>query len=318
MTARGEGTAGMRSWGNSRELTKVSYGLVQANPGMTRWTTRAVVHAGIVGGIGVLLGLGVAFAGLAVMDSNKGDDASPASLALLAAGGVIVVLGLIAGLTAANLQFAGLISATDDVLHGRPVDEQAAKAAAHARIRPLFAWSTISIVVGALVSLIRGDGDSGILVTIVRALVAGLVAAVWAVVTALVLPVIVLERVGATKAIRRSASIIRSTWGEAVFGSVRIGARFGLRYTLPGVLLLIGGIVLAAVVGEAAIVPGLAVAFVGLVLMIIGTVKAATCRSVFGVALYRWATGEGALGPFSDDDLRGAVETRTGRVPTPV
>jgi hypothetical protein len=41
-------------------------------------------------------------------------------------------------------------------------------------------------------------------------------------------------------------------------------------------------------------------------------VKAATCRNVFGVALYRWATGEGALGPFSEDDLRGAVRVKGG------
>ena len=133
MAAPGEGTAGMRQWGNSRELTKVSYGLIQANPGMTRWTTRAVVHAAIVGGIGVVIGLVVLFGGIAVMDSTKDDSIGAASLALFVVGGLVTVLGLIAGLTAANLQFAGLISATDDVLHGRPVDEQAAKAKAKAK-----------------------------------------------------------------------------------------------------------------------------------------------------------------------------------------
>ena len=34
---------------------------------------------------------------------------------------------------------------------------------------------------------------------------------------------------------------------------------------------------------------------------------AATCRTVFGVALFRWATGDGTMGPFSDADLTGTV-----------
>ena len=56
-------------------------------------------------------------------------------------------------------------------------------------------------------------------------------------------------------------------------------------------------------------------AVVGVMLIVVGAVKAATCRNVFGVALYRWATGEGALGPFSEDDLRGAVAVRGQAVP---
>ena len=207
------------------------------------------------------------------------------------------------------------MSATDDVLHGRELDEQAAKAAAHSRLGTLAAWSAISAAVGALVSMIRGDGDSGIVSAIVRSLLAGLVAAVWAVVTTLVMPIIVLEGLGAVPAIKRSAGMIRSTWGEAVFGSVRIGARFGLVFVLPGVALLIGGVVLGVAVGGPAMAVGAVLAVIGVALIIIGAVKAATCRNVFGVALYRWATGEGALGPFSDEDLRGAVAVKGGSVP---
>lgn len=314
----------MRSWGNSKALTRSSYDLVKANPGMNRWTVRAAVRGAVVGGIGSIIGLAIVGAGGLLSDPESGDAASSAASSgsvmgtvLIIVGFVVVLLALVAGLTAANHQLAGLVHATDDVLHGRPVDEQEAKQAASAQLGPIAAWSAISVAVGALVSFIRGDGDSGVVVAIVRSLLAGLVAAVWAVVTTLVLPVIVLERLGAVAAIKRSASLIRSTWGEAVFGSVRIGARFGLIYALPGVLLVAGGIALGVVGGVPGIVVGVIIAVVGVVLIVIGAVKAATCKTVFGVALYRWTTGEGALGPFSEADLRGAVRTKKSRETVP-
>ena len=308
----------MSRWGNSKALTQASYGLVQEHPSMNRWAVRAAVHGAVVGGVGVLAGLGLVVAGGVMSDSAAESGGSTLGVVALVLGIVVVLAGLVAGLTAANLQLAGLVSATDDVLHGRELDEQAAKDAAHARLGTLTAWSGISVAVGALVSLVRGDGGGGIVTTIIRSLLAGLVAAVWAVVTTLVLPIIVLEDLGAVAAIKRSTQLIRSTWGEAVFGSVRIGVRFGLRFTLPGVVLLVGGIALGVAVGGPAIAAGAVLAVVGMGLIVVGAVKIATCRNVFGVALYRWATGEGALGPFSEEDLRGAVAVKGGSVPVGV
>lgn len=304
----------MSRWGNSKALTQASYGLVKEHPQMNRWAVRAAVHGAVVGGLGVLVGVGLVVAG-GVTSESAGSGGSAIGPIGLVLGAVIVVASVVAGLTAANLQLAGLVSAADDVLHGRELDEQAAKAAAQSRLGTLAAWSGISVAVGALVSMIRGDGGGGV-AAIVRALLAGLVAAVWAVITTLVLPVIVLEDRSAVAAIKRSSELIRSTWGEAVLGSVRIGARFALIFTLPGVALLIGGVVLgAAVGGPAAIAAGAVLAVLGIALVVVGAVKAATCRNVFGVALYRWTTGEGALGPFSEEDLRGAVSVKGGSVP---
>lgn len=307
----------MSRWGNSKELTRTTYGLVKEHPGMNRWAVRAAVHGALVGGVGAVVGLGIAATGGVLADTNEGSGSALGVIAIVV-GVVVVVLAHIAGLTAANLQLAGLVGAADDVLHGREPDEQSARSAARARLRDLAAWSGISVAVGALVSLIRGDGDSGVLASVVRALLAGMVASIWAVVTMLTLPVIVLERVGAVAAVRRSAGIVRSTWGEAVLGTVRIGARFALVYTLPGVLLVVGGVALAVAVGGPAIVGGVLLAVIGVGLAVIGLVKAATCRNVFGVALYRWANGDGALGPFSDADLSSAVRVRGHGASVPV
>jgi len=303
----------MSKWGNSKELTQASYGLVREHQGMNRWAVRAAIHGAAVGGIGVLIGLALMFGG-EVMDANAGDAGSGAGVAGIGLGVVIVVLALIAGLTAANLQLAGLVRVTDDVLHGREPDEQAARDAARSRVGTLTAWSAISVAMSGLVAAIRGGGQGGVVSSIVRSLLAGVVAVVWSVVTTLVMPVIVLEQAGSVAAIKRSTAIIRTTWGEALLGSVRIGARFFLVFTLPGLLLLVGGIALGIIVGGVAIGAGVLMALVGLALIVVGAVKAATCRTVFGVALYRWAIGDGAMGPFSEADLRGAVAVKDGAV----
>lgn len=306
----------MSRWGNSKELTQTSYELVRQHPEMNRWTVRATIFGALVGGIGVCAGLALAGVGGAMSDSSGSN--STVGLVALIAGALIAIVSVIAGLTAANLQLAGLVAMTDDVLHGRDADVARARAAAHTRLGTLAGWSTISVAVGALVSTIRGDGNGGIVTTLVRNLLAGLVASVWAVVTTLVMPVIVLEQLGAVAAVKRSAHLVRSTWGETILGSVRIGARFFVRFILPGLVLVVGGILVAVAVGGAVVAVGALAVVAGVVLIVIGAVKAATCRTVFGVALYRWVTGEGALGPFSEDDLRNAVHVRDGaavRVP---
>ena len=299
----------MSRWGNGKALTQATYGLIKEHPGMNRWAVRAAVYGAVVGGVGAAVGLGIAAVGGVLADTSDGSG-SVLGIVAIVLGVLVLVLANVAGLTAANMQLAGLVSAADDVLHGRELDEESARSAARSRLRQLAVWSGISIAVGALVSLIQGDGDSGILATVVRSLLAGVVASLWAVVTMLALPVIVLENLGAMAAVKRSAGIIRSTWGEAILGTVRIGLRFTLIYTLPGAVLIVGGVALGVAVGGPAIAAGAVLAVVGVALTVVGLVKAATCRNVFGVALYRWANGEGALGPYSEGDLSGAIQVR--------
>lgn len=304
----------MKSFGNSKQLTKISYDVVKRQRRLYRWTVKAGVYGFVAGAAGVIPGavlLGVS----GVLDdgtdtTTSAAGASGGSIGMAIAGGVLIVIGMVAGTTAANVQLASLVRAADDELHGRQPDDNAARQASRQRLGALFSWSIISVVVGLLIQLVRGNGDSGPLASVVRSLLAGLIAAVWTVVTTLVMPVIVIERLSAIAAIKRSAAIIRSTWGEALMGGVRIGLRFGLLYILPGILLVIGGAAVAVAAGAPWVALGVLMVVVGVALVALGAVKGATCRAVFGVALYRWATGDGALGPFSDADLRGAVQTK--------
>lgn len=301
-----------RRWDNSRQLTRTTYDLVKATPSLKQWTIRAIVAGLVVGAIGVvpgavLVAIGAAMGGI---EEGTATTTTTSGTALVAIGVALTLVGWVAGAAAANLRMAALVSAADGVLHGRQPDDTECRAAARGRLGALVGWGAISVGVGLILGLIRGNGEGGIATTILRSLLAGLVAAVWSVVTVLVMPAIVLEKLGAIAAIKRSAQLIRTTWGESLFGSARIGARFGLLYILPGLLLIVGGVVLALAVGGAAVAGGMILVIIGIGLALWGSVLAATCRNVFGVALYRWTTGDGPLGPFSDDDLRGAVRTQ--------
>jgi MFS family permease len=296
---------------NGKVLTRRTYDLVRAEPHLKRWSIRAGVWGLLLGAIGVIPGfLLIAVSGVAEEVDANSTAAADANVGLLIAGGALVVVGFLLGTVAANLQIAAMVSAADDVLHGRPVDEDASRDAARGRFGAIVGWGVISVVVGLIIGAIRGNGEGGVASSIMRSLAAGVAAAAWSIITFFALPVIVLEHLGAASAVKRSAGIVKATWGETISGSVRIGLRFALLYTLPGLALLIGGIVLAVAVGGPAVVAGVVLGLVGIGLLLWGAVLATTCRTVFGVALYRWANGDGALGPFSDDDLRGAVATK--------
>jgi hypothetical protein len=96
-----------------------------------------------------------------------------------------------------------------------------------------------------------------------------------------------------------------------IVGSVRIGARFALMYILPGVLILAAGVAGGIVLGGAT---GIAIGAIGVIvggaLIVIGGVWTSTCKNVFGVALYRWASDGEVLGPFNDDELAAAAKSR--------
>ena len=97
----------MSRWGNSKALTRASYGLVKEHPGLNRWTVRAAIHGAVVGGVGVLLGLALVVLGAEMSDTSGGSDGSPLGVVAIVLGAVVVMGAVVAGLTAANTQLAG-------------------------------------------------------------------------------------------------------------------------------------------------------------------------------------------------------------------
>ncbi len=114
-------------------------------------------------------------------------------------------------------------------------------------------------------------------------IVIGLVGVAWSLATYFVVPVLIYEKLGPWAAVKRSAHIFKSTWGETLVGGFSMGAIFFLAGLL-GILAIVLGVVLGGIIG---LLVGLLVAVVYWV--ILGLVASAA-SSILTAALYRYAT----------------------------
>ncbi len=157
-------------------------------------------------------------------------------------------------------------------------------------------WALLSATVSVVLRAIEERlGFLGRLIT-------GLIGIAWNVVTFLVLPVLVLEKVGVRKALRRSTEMLKQTWGENMVGNVGLGA-LSLLAAIPAVLLII----LGAIAGEAVFFLCLAVAVVW---MLVVAVLSSAMSGIYQTALYQFAA-EGRSAPeFQRVDLNEAFRER--------
>ncbi|TLZ91549.1 MAG: hypothetical protein E6J98_07180 [Methanobacteriota archaeon] len=153
---------------------------------------------------------------------------------------------------------------------------------ANENLRRIAGWALLSATVGLVLRAIAERAG------IIGRIIAGFAGAAWGVITYLVVPVLIFEKVGPWAAVKRSGSLLRKTWGEAMGGYFSLGAIFIL-LALPGLLLLIGGVAIGGIAGLL-VGAGIAVVY-WLILGLLG----AAAQSILVTALYRYAT-TGKLG----------------------
>lgn len=156
-----------------------------------------------------------------------------------------------------------------------------------ARRLPVIAlWALIASTVGVVLQAIEER------LGFIMRIVVGLIGVAWSVATALVVPVLIVERKGAVESVKRSAGLIKKTWGEEVSGQAGIG--------LALFVLAIPFAVAAAFLAIIGIGPAIAAELV-IVVMLMSL--SAALASVFQVVVYRYAaTGEIAEG-FDPQDV---------------
>lgn len=213
-------------------------------------------------------------------------------------GGILVVAGVYAA-TATGVFFAvALAVAGADVLDGRDATVGRSLSVASGRLGPILGWALILTTVNIVLQAIRERAG------ILGQIVAGLGGVAWGLVTFLVIPIVALEGLSARDALTRSGQIFRERWGDQIVGQVSISGVFFVCGFLPAIGL--------GALGLASGSTGLAVALIAIaaVVVIVTAILAAAARAVFSVALYRFATGAGSRGPFSDGALQQAVRPR--------
>jgi len=115
---------------------------------------------------------------------------------------------------------------------------------AMAHVGQIFGYALISATVGLLLRALRERGG------IAGQIVAWFGNMAWSLATYLVIPVLVVEDVGPVEAIRRSASLLKRTWGEQIAGNFSIGLVFALLSLLAVLVVGLPVILLAAATGS--------------------------------------------------------------------
>lgn len=172
---------------------------------------------------------------------------------------------------------------------------------ASSRIGAIAAYAAIAATVGLILRAIQER------VGFVGRIVVALLGVAWTVATYLVVPVLAARDVNGVDAVKESAKLIKTTWGENVIGQMGLGAVFSLVFI--GVVMLGIALVVAAALTQSVAAIVIALLVVILLLGLTGLVHTAL-TGIYSAALYRWATtGKDTLG-FESDSLRLAFAPR--------
>lgn len=165
--------------------------------------------------------------------------------------------------------------------------------AAWDRVGTIFMWALVAASVGLALRIIEDRVEK------LGKIIAWVLGTAWTLMTYFIVPVLVFEDLGIVDSVKRSTSVLKRTWGEEIMS----GFSFGLVWLVA----IVAGVVLAY--GVTMVHPLLGIA-VGLVYFLAVAVVGAAVKSIFTVALYRYASqGEVPQG-FTPELVQGAFISR--------
>lgn len=166
--------------------------------------------------------------------------------------------------------------------------------ASMARLPQITAWAFVSALVGFILNQLKNkEGES-------PGFIVDLLGAGWAIAVYFAVPVLVSEKVGPIDAVKRSVSIIKKTWGEALVSEVGLGILYGIA-ALVGFAFFMAGLIFFHEVTES---PEIAITIwtVGAIYILLTALMFSTLGSILKSALYVYAV-EGKIPQQFDDDL---------------
>ena len=164
----------------------------------------------------------------------------------------------------------------------------------------ILGYALLSATVGVILRWLSERKIAGRLVSAIGGLA-------WNLATYLVVPILVIEEVGPVEAIKRSANLLKKTWGEQIVGNFGTGAIFGLLRLLVIVLGILA-FVLVIPTGSAVAIAVTALLFV---LALVGTgLVESTLSGIYVAAVYRYAVEGEASGFFNEELVRGAFRSK--------
>lgn len=166
--------------------------------------------------------------------------------------------------------------------------------AAGRRLPQIAGWAVVAATVGMILKVIESRSEKA------GRFAAGLLGAAWSIAAYFVIPALVVEKLGPIAALKRSVSILKDTWGEA------LGANFSLGF----INFLMTVLALGIAFGLGALINPVVGVGVGVVLLIVvGLISSAVKTIVIG-ALYEYAHYGRTPEQFDQDSLRFAFGGR--------
>jgi len=148
------------------------------------------------------------------------------------------------------------------------------------RFKYIVEWALVAATVGLILRAI--EQRSGL----IGKIIIGIIGIAWAIATYFVLPVLAFEKLTPFKAMKRSASILKASWGEALFSNLGIGLIFFL-LALVGVFVMVLGIYLIV---AASVLIGIVLVVIAVLYWVFLAILSSAVQAVLMTALYRFAT----------------------------
>ena len=249
--------------GHTFSLMKMSWGVLQKD--------RELIFFPVFSAIGLLiLGLiGMVVLGSVSQVETSAEGASNGNL-------VIYVVFIILAYFITTFFNAALVSAALERLRGGDPNVSSGLKHASKHIHHIFIWAVMNAIVTIILTALKGRSNN----FIVR-LIFDMIGGLWEFLTFFVVPVIVSENEGPISSIKRSASIVRQTWGRQITASFG----FMLVYIIAIIVSVIPALLIYFVFPVGGIVVG--VLLVGLALAVVQALE-----GIFKAALYDFAMGE--------------------------
>ena len=276
-----------RSW----ELGKTSWRVLRKD--------KELLWLPVLGGVAALIIAGIVFGLIVVIDYDPSvgwDSFEPSSGSVW-----LIILGVIVSAVAVYFFQGALVHGARERLTGGDPTVASAIRGASGRLATIAVWAIVALVVGAIINAIQAAARdrAGFL----GALLGGLLDLAWRVMTFLVMPIIIAERVGAFRALGRSKDLLRRTWGENLI------AQAGL--SIVGFVLMLPGLLIAIFLGSGPL--GVFGVILGGLLMVFGAVVASALSAVYQTALYEYATTGEAPAEFAEVNLGESFGHRSSR-----
>lgn len=176
------------------------------------------------------------------------------------------------------------------------------------RLGVIFQWSLLSATVGLLLRILHELASKlGKIGEIVAHIVISLMGMAWSIITIFVVPVLVYENIGPIDAIKKSAAVIKKTWGESLIRAIGLGI---IQFTVMFLIIVITGLLGLWLINNFG-AWGLAVGVViGASLLLLTGLIFSVATTVFNTALYVYANNNQVASGFDEDVVKGAFRQK--------